>query len=91
MVQDPLFPQDHLVDPGGDHLGDDLSDDDLPGDDHLGDDLSGDDHLGDDLSDYDHLGVDLLDDDHLVDQAAVQGLETDSRLVSRSLLFSRAF
>ena len=76
MVQDPLFPQDHLVDPGGDHLGDDLSDDDLP---------------GDDLSDYDHLGVDLLDDDHLVDQAAVQGSETDSLPVSRSLLFSRFF
>ena len=76
VVQDPLFPQDHLVDPGGDHLGDDLS---------------GDDHLGDDLSDYDHLGVDLLDDDHLVDQAAVQGSETDSRPVSRSLLFSRVF
>ena len=76
-----MFPQDHLVDPGGDHLGDDLSDDDLPGGDHLGDDLSGD----------DHLGVDLLDDDHLVDQAAVQGSETDSRPVSRSLLFSHFF
>ena len=61
-----MFPQDHLVDPG-------------------------DDHLGDDLSDYDHLGVDLLDDDHLADQAAVQGSETDSRPVSRSLLFSRFF
>ena len=71
-----MFPQDHLVDPGGDHLGDDLSDDDLP---------------GDDLSDYDPLGVDLLDDDHLVDQAAVQGSETESRPVSRSLFFSRFF
>ena len=86
VVQDPLFPQDHLVDPGGDHLGDDLS-----GDDHLGDDLPGDDHPGDDLSDYDPLGVELLDDDLLVDQAAVQGSETDSYLVSRSLLFSRFF